>query len=294
MLPPDFAPLVAERLKALQGPVKLDYFHQSDGSIIVPGRQPCPSCPPTLEVLEEIAALHDDLTLRVHDYYSDREAVAKWGAERVPGIVIHGEVNRPIRFYGMPGGMLLWALIDVIVGASGKPASVPTELTALLKKLRARVHARVLASFQHAESAQAAATAASLSLLSDKIDASIYSLEDSADIAMQLQLTRIPLTIVNDNYGFAGVTKTQALAQFCLDTQSRPEKVRPPEVDPRTIMTIEPPKPQPPPGAAGPGGRGPGGRGPGGRGPGGRGPGGRGPAGPPMRRTRGGIILPGQ
>ena len=83
MLPPDFAPMVAERLKALQGPVKLDYFHQSDGSIIVPGRQPCPSCPPTLEVLEEIAALHDDLTLRVHDYYSDREAVAKWGAERV-------------------------------------------------------------------------------------------------------------------------------------------------------------------------------------------------------------------
>ena len=119
----------------------------------------------------------------------------------------------------------------------------------------------------------------------------MYSLEDSADIAMQLQLTRIPLTIVNDNFGFAGVTTSQGLAQFCLDTQSRPEEARPPEVDPRTIATIEPPKPQPPPGAAGPG---PGRPGPRGRGPGGRGPGGRGPAGPPLRRTRGGIILPGQ
>ena len=138
MLPPDFTPLVAERFKGLQGPVKLDYFHQSDSKIVVPGRQPCPSCPPTLEVLQEIAALHDDVALRVHDFHGDREAVAKWGAERVPGIVIHGEVNRPIRFYGMPGGMLLWALIDAIVGASGKPASVPTELTALLKKLRAQ------------------------------------------------------------------------------------------------------------------------------------------------------------
>ncbi len=304
MIPPEYIAMIAQRLKPMQGPVKLDYFHQSDGALIVPGRQPCPSCAPTLELLQQLEEMHDDLELRVHDFHSDRAAADKWGAERVPGIVIHGEVNRPLRFYGMPGGVLLWALIDAIVGASAK-ASAPAELTTLVKKLRGRVHVRVVGSFQHPESARAAATAVALSLLSDKIDASVFTLEDSADIAMQLQLTRIPLTLVNDRYGFPGVTTSQGLAQFCLDIQSKPEEARPPEIEPQSIATIEPPKPQPPPGAArpgpgglgpgglGPGGPGPGRRGPRGRGPGGPGPGRRPPSGPPERRTRGGLILPG-
>ena len=306
MIPPEYIPAIAERLKTLQGPVKIDYFHQTDGALIVPGRQPCPGCAPALELLQELAALHDELELRVHDFHSERAAADKWGAERVPGLVIHGEVNRPLRFYGVPGGAFLSILIDVIVGASAKPSAAPAELTALIKKLRARVHVRVVGSFQHPESARAAATAFALALLSDKIDASVFTLEDCPDIAMKLQLTRIPLTLVNDRHGFPGVTTSQGLAQFCLDVQSRPEEATAPAIEPGSLAAIKPPEPPPPPGAAGrgpvmpgPGGRGPGmpgpgGRGPGGRGPGGPGPGRRGPSGPPERRTRGGLILPGQ
>ena len=315
MIPPEYIPAIAERLKTLQGPVKIDYFHQTDGALIVPGRQPCPGCAPALELLQELAALHDELELRVHDFHSERAAADKWGAERVPGLVIHGEVNRPLRFYGVAGGAFLSVLIDVIVGASAKasakPAPPPQELTALIKKLRARVHLRVVGSLQHPESAQAAATAFALALLSDKIDASVFTLEDCPDIAMKLQLTRVPLTLVNDRHGFPGVTTSQGLAQFCLDVQSKPEEASAPPVDPKSMAAIEPPKPQPPRGAArpGPGGLGPrgrgpgpggprrpgpGGPGPGGRGPGRPGPGGRRPSGPPERRTRGGLILPGQ
>ena len=181
MIPPEYIPAIAERLKTLQGPVKIDYFHQTDGALIVPGRQPCPGCAPALELLQELAALHDELELRVHDFHSERAAADKWGAERVPGLVIHGEVNRPLRFYGVPGGAFLSILIDVIVGASAKPSAASAELTALIKKLRARVHLRVVGSFQHPESARAAATAFALALLSDKIDASVFTLEDCPD-----------------------------------------------------------------------------------------------------------------
>lgn len=320
MIPPEYIPAIAQRLKTLQGPVKIDYFHQTDGALIVPGRQPCPGCAPALELLQELAALHDELELRVHDFHGERAAADKWGAERVPGLVIHGEVNRPLRFYGVPAGAYLSMLLDVIVGASAKasakPAPPPQELTALVKKLRARVHLRVVGSFQHPDSARAAATAFALALLSDKIDASVFAIEDCQDVAMQLQLTRIPLTLVNDRHGFPGVTTSQGLAQFCLDVQSKPEETPLPPIDPASIAGIKPPQPPPPPSAPrqgpagldprgrgpgpggprrpGPGGPGPGGRGPGRPGPGGPGPMRRGPSGPPERRTRGGLILPGQ
>ena len=134
MIPPEYIPAIAERLKTLQGPVKIDYFHQTDGALIVPGRQPCPGCAPALELLQELAALHDDLELRVHDFHGERAAADKWGAERVPGLVIHGEVNRPLRFYGVAGGAFLSVLIDVIVGASAKPSAAPVELTTLIQE----------------------------------------------------------------------------------------------------------------------------------------------------------------
>ena len=245
----------------------------------MPGRQPCPGCAPALELLQELAALHDELELRVHDFHSERAAADKWGAERVPGLVIHGEVNRPLRFYGVPAGAYLSMLLDVIVGASAKPAAAPAELTTLIKKLRARVHLRVVGSLQHPESARAAATAFALALLSDKIDASVFAIEDCQDVAMQLQLTRIPLTLVNDRHGFPGVTTSQGLAQFCLDVQSKPEETPLPPIDPASIAGIKPPQPPPPPSAPrqGPAGLDPRGRGPGMPGPGGRGPGMPGP-----------------
>ena len=111
------------------------------------------------------------------------------------------------------------------------------------------MHLRVVGSLQHPESARAAATAFALALLSDKIDASVFAIEDCQDVAMQLQLTRIPLTLVNDRHGFPGVTTSQGLAQFCLDVQSRPEETPLPQIDPTSIAGIKPPEPPPPPGA---------------------------------------------
>jgi len=268
MIPPDVLAMIAERFKAIAGPVKIDYFHQAETTLTLPGRRPCPSCEPTKLSLEEIAELSDQVELRVHDFFGDSKMVEKWGVERVPGIVIHGEVNRPLRFYGMPGGNFLPAIVDVIVAASAKPPTPPPELSALIKKLRRPVQIRVLGSLLHPPSAQAAATAFGLSLLSDKIATSVFALEDNPDLVQQLRLTRIPLTLVDDKRGFAGLSTSLGLAQFCLDVQAQPEEAPPPPIAPDSTATLEAPKR--PPQSAQAGGR------------------------PGPRRTPGGIILPGR
>ena len=267
MIPPDVLAMIAERLKAIAGPVKIDYFHQTETKLIVQGRRPCPSCEPTKLTLEEIAGLSDQIELRVHDFFGDTKMVEKWGAERVPGIVIHGEVNRPLRFYGMPGGTFLPAIVDIIVAASVKPPPPPPELSSLIKKLRDPVQIRVLGSLRHPHSAQAAATAFGLSLLSDKIATSVFAIEDNSDLIQQLRLTHIPLTLVDDKRGFAGLANSLGLAQFCLDMQAKPEDAPPPPIAPNSTATIQRKTPPPPAQGAGP---------------------------PGPRRTPGGLILPGQ
>ena len=88
MIPPELASVVSHRLDNLEGPVKLEYFHQADGKLSVPGRRPCPNCAPTKEILEQVAGFQDEIELRVHDFETDRKAVEKWDIERVPGLVI--------------------------------------------------------------------------------------------------------------------------------------------------------------------------------------------------------------
>ena len=281
MIPPDTLAAIDERLKGLAGPVKIDYFHQPDTKILVRGRPPCPRCEPTHELLQEIAGRSDQIDLRVHEFFNDPKTAAKWGAERVPGIVIHGEINRPLRFYGFPGGSFLPMIVDLLIASSAKPPAPPAELSALIKKLREPVRIRVFGSIQHPPTALAARTAFGLSLVSDKITAATYLIEDNPDLVAQVKLTRIPLNLVNDKRGFAGVTTSVGLAQFCLDMQTDPDDAKPPTTAPKSFATLQA---APPPPGAGPPGAGPR--------PPGAGPPGAGPPGP--RRTPGGLILPGQ
>jgi len=257
MLPPDILAAIDERFKGLAGPIKIDYFHQAESKLLVRDRPPCPNCEPTKQTLEEIAERSDQIDLRVHSFYNDPKTAQKWDVERIPGIVIHGEVNRPLRFYGFPGGSYLPVLVDLIVAAAAKPPSPRSELSALLKKLRDPIQIRVLGSLQYPPAAQAAATAFGLSLLSDKITSSAYIIEDCPDLVLKLKLAQVPLTLVNDARGFAGVTNSTGLAQFCFDMQSTPDQVAQPVIAPGYIATLKAPPPHPqrqrgPPRQAGP------------------------------------------
>ena len=73
------------------GPVKIDYITQKELEIVLPGREPCAYCKPTGEMLRAVAAHSDRISLRVHNLEDEREEGAKFGVERIPGIVLRAE-----------------------------------------------------------------------------------------------------------------------------------------------------------------------------------------------------------
>src|SRR3990172_12101313 len=72
----------------LLGPVKIDFFTQKELGIVVPGREPCASCKPTQDMLREVAALSDLLSLRLHVFEDERHEAATFGGERRPGLLL--------------------------------------------------------------------------------------------------------------------------------------------------------------------------------------------------------------
>ena len=273
-----------ERLAGLTQPVKIDYFHQSVSALMVPGRRPCPTCNETQQVLEQIADLHDAIRLTVYDLAEEPDRAHRRGIPAAPGIVVRGEINRPLRIIGMPGGYFLAVLLQALLNCSSPPKKPPSEITQALKRLRAPITVRVLGSIMHAPSADAAMSAFSLALVSPRVEATLFSLEEFSDMAEQTGVRRIPATLVANTIGFSGVCTPLELAQLLVTAQTHPEKAEAavPQVQPGSSVPWQPPTPaqsaqagpSSPPGESGGGAPTP-------------------QVPPGMRRTSSGLIIPG-
>jgi alkyl hydroperoxide reductase subunit AhpF len=80
----------------------------------------CETCLPTRQILDELAALSDKIVVEEVNFVLDREKAGQYRIDRVPGIVVlRGEEDTGIRFFGAPAGYEFTSLIDAIVLASG-------------------------------------------------------------------------------------------------------------------------------------------------------------------------------
>jgi len=66
---------------SLTGDVEIVMFTERESPIIIPGKQPCETCGPTQEILEEVTSLSDKLKLTVHEISTAKEQAFALGAQ---------------------------------------------------------------------------------------------------------------------------------------------------------------------------------------------------------------------
>ena len=262
MIPANVLAIVEQRLASLRAPVTIDYFHQSDSRLIVPGAPPrpsaCPACAPTKETLEDIARVSTNVELVVHEFHGDPALVERLGVERVPAIVLQRSGSfPPLRFFGLPGGHFLQVLVETLIGVASVQPPPPPALAAIIDRLREPALLRVLGSLRDEASAQAAVAAYQLALLSEKFKAVVMELDTYPEVAQQLQLRELPVTLVGDGHGLPGISTPMALAQLAVDVQddkaagTAPASPAPPAGDAPPPAAASPSE-APSPGAAAP------------------------------------------
>lgn len=126
---------VRKEFERLVGPVKLTVFSQE----LVAGDL----CRENEQLVREVAALSDKLSVEVLNPAIDREQAEAYGVDRVPALAVEGARDYGLRFFGIPSGYEFTNLIDSIVLAStGEPALAEATRTALAE-LAVPVHIRV-------------------------------------------------------------------------------------------------------------------------------------------------------
>jgi len=184
--------------------VRIDFFTQKETSLLVPGRQPCQYCRPTGQMLQELAALTDGISLRQHIFEEDREAVAQYQVERIPAIVLHGGDRRWLKYYGLPGGYEFVTLIEAIVDISRGVSYLSGETRKRLRKLKDDVRIQVFVTPACPHCPQMARLAYQVALESPRIRAEVIEAEEFPELSQRHQVRTVPTTIIDGKTSFAG------------------------------------------------------------------------------------------
>lgn len=128
----------------LEEPVKLVLYTQQRSPLVIPGRQECESCEEAEQLLEELTALSDKLTLETHDVRAEPEAVRTAEIHHLPALVLQSpKAAGRLRFFGMPGGYEFSTLIADIVDLSRGNIELSETTQAELRGVTEPLHIQV-------------------------------------------------------------------------------------------------------------------------------------------------------
>ena len=154
--------------------------------------------------MEEIASLSERITLTTHDVDQEPEVAKGFGIDKVPGIVIRGQTNRPIRYFGVPAGTGFPAFIENLLDAARGTVTLQPGTTKQLRKLKSDVHLQVLTTPACPYSPLVARIAAKMALSNARIKLDVVEVGEFPQMAQRYGVRATPTTIVNDEAALPG------------------------------------------------------------------------------------------
>jgi len=135
-LTPQDEQAVKKEFEKLAGPVTLIVFASELGS---------ENNAETVALIKEVAALSDQIAVKVLNPHIERDETAAYGVSATPAVAVEGAKDYGIRFLGVPAGYEFSNLIDSIVAVSGGEAQLKEETKTALAGLTEDVVLKVFA-----------------------------------------------------------------------------------------------------------------------------------------------------
>ena len=121
LLPPEHVAALAEMFRPLERDVKLVLFTQKPTKLVIPEALQCATCKDTGDLLDELAALSDRLSVETHDFKEEADVAAAAGVDKIPAVVIESSLTGGrVRYFGMPAGYEFASFIEDIIDAGGR------------------------------------------------------------------------------------------------------------------------------------------------------------------------------
>jgi glutaredoxin-like protein len=234
MIPLRDQELIRQRFQRdLKSRLRIDFFTQKPSSVYVPGRE-CLHCEAVQTILQEIAGLSPRISLTTHELEAASRPAAEFSVDRVPAIVMRGQANRPLRFFGLPSGHQFGAFLEALIETASGIFNLQEQTKRTLRRLKSQVQLQVLVAPDCPYSASLAQLACRLGLYNLRIKVSIIEALEFPPIIQRYAIRAVPVTVIDEQSVIAGALDEAALAQNLLQVAegkpavaSRPAAVTP-------------------------------------------------------------------
>ncbi|MBN1886625.1 MAG: thioredoxin family protein [Thermoflexales bacterium] len=190
---------VQKTLAAVTKPVKLVIFTQEQDTA-----PPCQFCADTRQLVEEVAALSEQLAAEVHDFTTEADLAEQYQIDKIPAVAVVGAKDYGVRFFGIPSGYefgtLVQSILDVSTGESGLSESSKTQLARLDKP----VHVQVLVTPTCPYCQRAVSLAHKIAIESDLVRADMVEVSEFPHLANKYQVFGVPRTVINETIHVEG------------------------------------------------------------------------------------------
>lgn len=188
--------------KELSNDVRLLFFTQKSG-LIIPGVE-CEFCRETGDLLKELSETSNKIKLEVYDFMTDEADVKKYNIKRIPAIVIAGEEDYGIRFYGIPSGYEFSSLIETIIDVSKKETKLSKDVKERLAKINKEINIQVFVTPTCPYCPRMVHTAYQFALENKYITAEGIEVIEFPQLGNYYNVSGVPKTVINDKEEIVG------------------------------------------------------------------------------------------
>jgi len=183
---------VGDRLSKLSGAVKLVMFTQE---------MECQFCKETRELVEEIAALSDKISVEIRDFLKQEAEAKKLGIDKIPAIGVFGEGDKDygIWFYGVPAGYEFMSLLESIEIVSKGESGLSAAGKEKIKGINKPVHLQVFVTPTCPYCPRAVVQAFRMAVESPNVTASMVEATEFPHLANKYQVSGVPHTVIGDS-----------------------------------------------------------------------------------------------
>lgn len=207
--------------KDLKEEVALRLFTTRATPLTIPGRE-CPYCTQTQQLMEELSAISPKLRLEVVDFYQQPQVARELGIERIPAIILGTDGSSRLKFYGIPIGYELAAVIEVIKSMSRGVSPLAMETRKKLRQVNQPVRIQVFVTPTCQFCPLMARLAHAFALESPHVTAEVIEIQEFPALAQTYTVRSVPLTVINEYIRFTGAVPEAQLLERVLQAGVRP------------------------------------------------------------------------
>jgi glutaredoxin-like protein len=189
---------IRQSFEQMKEPVQILFFGSQDN---------CEYCADTRQLLEEVTAIDEKLSLSIYDLQVNADMAKKFNVDKAPAIVIAGKdgdqvTDFGIQYSGIPAGHEFGTFINDILLVSGRDSGLSAEVREFLKNLEKPLHLQVFVTPTWPHCPRAVLLAHQMAMENPAmIRAEGVEATEFPELANQFNVRGVPQTVINAGLG---------------------------------------------------------------------------------------------